>query len=408
MMAAISLNRLQARSDNFDHLVLAPANEFRQGCADIPLVIRDQNPHGNKMAEAAVTAERISSFERLVILPAMRKVEARMKRGIIVWSLASATALTSPAAPLNPRALQAAAAYSRSAGGASFFAWQNGQTLLEQNAGEAHKIYSGTKAFWGLAALAAAEDGLLSLDENVADTIPAWKADSRKARVTIRQLLDFSCGLDPVFSLHNDNPGDRDAIAIRAPSVANPGSVFIYGPSALQVFHAVLKAKLQGESPTHYLERRVLRRLGLGSQRYLTDSAGNPLLAAGWLLSARQWAKLGEVALNGGAPVVSAGSMGQCWRGSGANRAFSLGWWNNRQAPGGREFDIEANLVPKWQRQSWGGTVLCRNAPSDVVACIGSGYQRLYVIPSMNLVVVRHGSGRKFSDAQFLRLLVGK
>jgi CubicO group peptidase (beta-lactamase class C family) len=335
----------------------------------------------------------------------MRKVKARMRKSLMIWLLAAGTAFS---APVNPNAIRAAAAYSSSAGGTSFLALQNGETLLEQNAGEPHKIYSGTKAFWCLAALAAAEDGLLSLDDHVADTLPAWKSDPRKSRVTIRQLLDFSSGLEPVFSLHGENPGDRDAIAIRAPLVASPGSAFIYGPSALQVFHAVLKEKLLGESPTRYLERRVLHRMGLGSQRYLTDSAGNPLLAAGWLLSARQWAKLGEVVLNGGSPIVSAGSMAQSWRGSGANRAFSLGWWNNRQAPGGREFDIESALVPKWQRQSWGGTVLCRNAPSDLVACIGSGYQRLYVIPSMNLVVVRHGSGRKFSDAHFLRLLVGK
>lgn len=312
------------------------------------------------------------------------------------------------ATPVNPTAVRAAAAYSASQRGTSFLAIQNGQTLLEQSAGEPHKIYSGTKAFWGLAALAAEEDGLLGLDEHVAETIPAWRNDSRKARVTIRQLLDFSAGLEPVFYLHNDNPGDRDSIAIRAPLVSNPGSRFIYGPSALQLFHAVLKEKLHGESPTRYLERRVLRRLGLGSQRYLQDRAGNPLLASGWLLSARQWARLGEVALNGGAPIVSSGSMAQCWRGSGANRAFSLGWWNNRQAPGGREFDIESMLVPRWQRQSWAGAVLCRDAPSDLVACIGSGNQRLYVIPSMNLIVVRQGSGGRFSDGRFLRLLLGR
>jgi CubicO group peptidase (beta-lactamase class C family) len=309
---------------------------------------------------------------------------------------------------VDPNAVRAAASYSNSQGGTSFLALQNGQVLLEQSAREAHKIYSGTKAFWGLAALAAAEDGLVNLDERVAETIPAWRADSRKAHVTIRQLLDFSCGLAPVFYLHNNDPGDRDSIAIKAPLVANPGSAFIYGPSALQVFHAVLKEKLRGESPTHYLERRVLRRLGLGSQRYLQDRAGNPLLAAGWALSARQWARLGEVALNGGSPIVSSSSMAQCWRGSGPNRAFSLGWWNNRHAPGGGEFDIESMLVPKWQRQSWGGAVLCRDAPSDLVACIGSGHQRLYVIPSMNLVVVRQGSGGRFSDGHFLRLLVGK
>lgn len=328
-----------------------------------------------------------------------------MKKWFIVMLLFASSVL---AAPVDPNAIRAAAAYSRSAGGTAFLAIQNGQTVVEQNANEGHKIYSGTKAFWGLAALAAAEDGLLSLDETVASTIPAWAIDPRKARITIRQLLDFSAGLEPVYRLHNDNPGDRDAIALRASVVANPGSRFIYGPAALQVFHAVLKEKLKGESTTRYLERRVLRPMGLGSQRYLKDSAGNPLLAAGWILSARQWAKIGEVMLRGGAPVVSRGSVAECSRGSAANRAFGFGWWNNGNAPGGREFDIEAMLIPKWQRQSWGGTVLCRAAPSEVMACIGSGYQRLYVVPSMNLVVVRFGSGRRFSEAQFLRLLAGR
>jgi CubicO group peptidase (beta-lactamase class C family) len=312
------------------------------------------------------------------------------------------------AAGVTPGTVRAAAAFSASQGGRSFIAIQNGQTLFEQNVNEPRKIFSGTKAFWGLAALAAAEDGLLNLDEHVADTLPAWQNDPRKARVTIRQLLDFSCGLEPVFYLHNDNPGDRDRIAVAAPIVANPGSAFIYGPSALQVFHQVLKQKLHGESPTHYLERRVLHRLGLGSQRYLTDGAGNPLLAAGWYLTAREWARLGKLVLAGGAPVVGPGSLSQSWRGSSANRAFSLGWWNNRAAPGGREFDIEDMLVPKWPRQNWSGAVLCREAPSDLVACIGSGYQRLYVIPSLNLVVVRQSSGGRFSDARFLRLLLGK
>src|SRR2546423_4898094 len=162
----------------------------------------------------------------------MRKVKARMRKCFIVWLLAAGTAFSAPA---TPNAIRAAAAYSASAGGTSFLAVQNGQTLLEQNANEAHKIYSGTKAFWCLAALTAADDGLLSLDEHVADTIAAWKTDPRKARVTIRELLDFSAGLEPVNRLHNENPGDRDAIALRAPIVANPGSTFLYGPAALQV-----------------------------------------------------------------------------------------------------------------------------------------------------------------------------
>jgi CubicO group peptidase (beta-lactamase class C family) len=188
---------------------------------------------------------------------------------------------------------------------------------------------------------------------------------------------------------------------------AEPGSAFIYGPAALQVFHRVLKEKLRGDSPTHYLERRVLHRLGLGSQRYLDDRAGNPLLATGWILTAGQWAKIGQLVLANGRPVISPASLAQCWRGTVANRAFSLGWWNNRGAPNGREFDFEQMLIPKWQNQDWHDACLCRDAPDDLVACIGSEGQRLYVIPSLHLIVVRQAGGGSFSDAHFLRLLLG-
>ncbi len=317
------------------------------------------------------------------------------------------------AATLDPAAVHDAAKYSTEHRGASFLVIQNGKTLLEQYPGhgaadEPQRIYSGTKAFWNLAALAAAEDGILNLDERVSDTIASWRKDPRKSRVSIRQLLDFSCGLAPGFGLQQNDYGDRDQAALRQPMVAQPGQAFIYGPSALQVFHQVLKEKLGKESPTHYLERRVLRRLRLGPQRYLDDRAGNPLLAAGFTLTAKQWAKIGQLVLARGNPVLQPESLEQCWRGSQANRAFSLGWWNNRAAPGGREFDFEKMLTPKWPRQNWRDACLCRDAPSDLVACIGSGYQRLYVIPSLDLLVVRQGAGGRFSDGRFLRLLLGK
>jgi CubicO group peptidase (beta-lactamase class C family) len=322
----------------------------------------------------------------------------------LLFFASTATAITS----LDPAAVRMAADYSARHRGVSFLAIQGGRTLLEQNAKTPHKIYSGTKAFWDLAALAAAEDGLISLDDHVADTIRSWRSDPRRAQVTIRQLLDFDSGLEPEFFLHETQSGDRDTTAIGARIAAEPGSAFIYGPAALQVFHFVLKEKLRGESPTHYLERRVLHRLGLGAQRYLTDRAGNPLLAAGWILTAKQWVKLGQLVLANGTPVISPSSLGHCWRGTAANRAFSLGWWNNRAAPNGREFDFEQMLIPKWQNQDWREACLCRDAPSDLVACVGSKGQRLYVIPSLQLIVVRHANGGPFSDAHFLRLLFGR
>ncbi len=334
-------------------------------------------------------------------------------RSLLCFLVFVAVAANLRAGDLDPAAVRKAAEYSTKHRGTSFLVIQNGKTLREEYPGKANaetpqRIYSGTKAFWNLAALAAAEDSILDLDEKVAKTIASWRKDSRKSRITIRQLLDFSCGLAPGFGLQVNDYGDRDKAALKLPVVAEPGEAFIYGPSALQVFHQVLKEKLKKKSPTEYLERRVLKKMRLGPQRYLDDRAGNPLLAAGFVLSARQWAKMGEIVLAKGKPVLKPESLAQCWRGSATNRAFSFGWWNNQAAPGGREFNFEEMLHPKWSQQTWRDACLCRDAPPDLVACIGSGYQRLYVIPSLDLVVVRQGAGGGFSDARFLRLLLGK
>jgi CubicO group peptidase (beta-lactamase class C family) len=85
---------------------------------------------------------------------------------------------------LDPAAVRAAAEYSASRRGAALLIVENGRTVHEQyldggGAGTARRIYSGTKAFWSLAALTAAQEGS-QLDERVAETIPSWRYDPRK------------------------------------------------------------------------------------------------------------------------------------------------------------------------------------------------------------------------------------
>ena len=314
--------------------------------------------------------------------------------------------------------IQAAADYSSKRRGYAFLVKQHGKVIHESFAnggdrGQQRRIYSGTKGFWGLAALAAVEDGLISLDERVASTIPEWRGVDGKERITVRQLLVFTCGLERGLQIHHEGLEDRNAIALSRPMVSQPGRSFIYGPSALQVFHEVLKRKLaakrRGDSPTRYLERRVLRPMGLGSQRYLADQKGNPLLAAGFVMTPAQWAKMGDVVLRNGAPVLQPATFARLTEGSNANGAYGFGFWNNKAAArNGREIDIEDMLEKDWDAQSWSRVCLCRKAPPDLVACIGSGYQRQFIIPSMGLIAIRQGVNAKFSDATFLRLLLGK
>jgi CubicO group peptidase (beta-lactamase class C family) len=330
--------------------------------------------------------------------------DARMKGRIFAALLCALLPLR---AELSPAGLRAAADYSKAKRGARLLVIQRGRTLLDEGGG-AYKIYSGTKGFWGLAVLAAQEDGVLDLDERVSAILPEWAA-GKKAGVTLRQLLNFTAGLPETYALHNDGWADRDAHALRQALVGPPGRAFIYGPAALQIMHAVLKRRLapRGETPTQYLERRVLRPLGLGPQRYLADQAGNPLLATGFVLSAAQWSKMGRAVLADGAPVLR-DSLGEARRGSNVNPMFALGFWSNRlAASSAREIDPEEELEKKWHRQDWRGTCLSRAAPSDLLACIGSGGQRLYVVPSLSLIIVRQGQLAKFSDREFLRRMFG-
>jgi CubicO group peptidase (beta-lactamase class C family) len=338
-------------------------------------------------------------------------------RAVALSILTSLVTSTSSLADIQPSNCARAANYSENKRGFSMLVMQNGRTVFEHyaNGGSADsrcKIFSGTKSFWGVAALCAVRDGLVKLDDRVADTITEWKSDPRKSQITIRQLLNQTDGIEPAPHLHSESIRDRNAVAVQLPLVAAPGSVFAYGPSHLQVFTEVLRRKLNGRSTVSYLEENVLSPLGLTSLDFKRDGRGNPLPATGFELSAREWARLGELVLGQGnyhgKQIVPANLLGQALTGSNANPSYGLTFWLNRQAPGAREIDIEKELDLKWQRARWTGICVCRAAPSDMVVALGSNYERLFIIPSLNAVIVRQGWSAKFSDAYFLRLILGR
>ena len=310
-----------------------------------------------------------------------------------------------------------AAKYSESRRGTSILVLQHGHTIFEHyaNGGSASgrwPIFSGTKSFWGIAALAATHDGLFKLDDLASDTITEWKSDPRKSRITIRELLNQTDGIEGASRLQRASIQDRNTMAIRLQTLAEPGASFIYGPSHLQIFSELLRRKLGGRSTIAYFERHVSDRLGLGRLNYKKDSLGNPLPATGFELTAREWARLGELVLGNGnyrrRQIVPANLLREALAVSQPNPSYGLTFWLNSQAATGREADLERVLDLPWQATQWIDVCICRDAPADMVVALGSHYQRLFVIPSLKAIVVRQGSEAKFSDAHFLRLLLGR
>ena len=313
--------------------------------------------------------------------------------------------------------LRAASRYSAMHRGYSFLVVQDGNIISESYAngddrGHTVSIFSGTKGFWCVASAAAAQDGILDFDEPVCDTITEWRGDGKKSEIRIRDLLNFTAGIEPVFSLHGRSIPDRNAYSVRLAAATERGHSFMYGPSQLQIFSEVLRRKLASRhmTPEEYLTHRVLHPLGIGYVDFREDRHGNPLLASGFRLTALEWSRLGELILGDGKyrgrQIVRPEYLGECFRGTRINPMFGMGFWLNRQAPDAREVDVERMLNEPWERQSWRQTCLCRQAPSDIIAAIGSGYQRMFIVPSRRMIIVRQGrDDSRFSDAHFLNLL---
>src|SRR3989449_5330199 len=335
-------------------------------------------------------------------------------RGLFLLTFATSPSIL---AEIRPSDCARAAQYSERRRGVSMLVIQNGRTVFEHyaNGGSATgrwPIFSGTKSFWGIAALAAVGDGLFKLDDPVSDTITEWKSDSRKSQITIRQLLNQTDGIEGASRLQRASIRDRNAMAIRLPTVAEPGSAFVYGPSHLQIFSELLRRKLKGRGTIGYFEGHVSNRLGVGRLNYKKDGRSNPLPATGFELTAREWARFGEVVLGRGnyhgRQIVPADLLREAFAGSQSNPSYGLTFWLNQGAPTGCEIDMERMLDLPWQNVQWTDVCICKDAPADMVVALGSGYQRLFIIPSLHALIVRQGSNAGFSDAHFLRLVLGK
>lgn len=231
-----------------------------------------------------------------------------------------------------------------------------------------HALYSGTKSFWGVAACAAERDGLLTLDEPVAETVAEWRSDPRKRLVTLRQLLNLTSGIG-FGGLGNAVPTPEQSLATELKH--DPGTTFTYGGIPLQVFGAVLGRKLAPRTPHDYLRERILEPLGIEIAKWRILKDGTHPLPTGAFVTAPAWAAYGEFLRTRGRAEAA-----PCFEGSLANPHYGLGLW----------------LRPV-------------EDPGDVAHASGSGGQALYVVPSHDVVVVHFGQSSSWRHDAFLKRL---
>lgn len=292
------------------------------------------------------------------------------------------------AGPVAFAGFEEAAAVSRRQGGHLLLVWENGveRSALEKGwtVDVAQPVFSITKSLTALAWLHRFG--------------PERKVDER---LTAEHLLSQTSGLDPGYAaLYRKNLSDVREAAIGLRRLTPPGREFVYGPAHFERLGAAFPSS---EAASEF----AWRQLGIVSAGWRRDKKGQPFCSTGACLSARELVVLGRVLLENGrrgwARVIPPDRMRRALRGSAANPAYGLGFWLNSNASrsDAREEDVERAI--SYEKIDWARFALSRTAPADLVAMVGSRGQRVYVVPSRRLVIVRLGNSRTFSDPAFLR-----
>src|SRR3546814_3973 len=158
-------------------------------------------------------------------------------------------------------------------------------------------------------------------------------------------------------------------------------------------------------NPRTYIEHRILTPIGVKIGSWRNGPDGAPLMPQGLVLAADEWARIGEFVRSGGTlngtPLIDPATLVELFRGSDANPAYGLTWWLPRASAAGDPVTRSTDIVEHADK-----------LPADLVVAAGAGDQRLYVIPSRRLTIVRQakldiaalaaGKASGWSDAHFL------
>jgi len=273
---------------------------------------------------------------------------------------------------------------------AAFVVVHQGRIVAERYANGAHRdmqleSWSMGKSITGTLIGILIQQGEFGLEDPA--PVPEWRKapEDPRAGIRVMDLLRMSSGLRFSRGSPEDLPGyhDHDLIytgAIDAFQFAvtrelqfPPDSVGRYRNVDVMTLGLLIRdaVRQRGEEYLTWPQRALFDRIGIRRQVLEPDPYGNFLLSGYDYGTARNWARIGMLYLNDGV-----------WNGE---RLLPEGWTEWVSTP-----------APAWADSSYGGMVWVNPRgvwplPRDAFAFRGAGGQETYVVPSLDLVVVRMG-----------------
>ncbi len=217
------------------------------------------------------------------------------------------------------------------------------------------------------------------LDVNAPAPLKEWQNDRRK-NIRLVDLLHQSSGLkwnedygdisDVTIMLYRK--GNMAEFAIHHPAIYPPDSVWYYSSGNTNIVSEIIRRTIGNDQQYWNFPRKALfNKIGMRSAVLETDASGNFVGSSYTFATPRDWARFGLFYLEDGV-----------WQGK---RILPEGWVKFSRTPARKSKDQYG--VQFWLNK---GTHEIKGYP-DIYYCDGFHGQRVYIIPSKDLVVVRMG-----------------
>jgi CubicO group peptidase (beta-lactamase class C family) len=252
--------------------------------------------------------------------------------------------------------------------------------------------WSMAKSFMNTIAGIMSGDSLLNIDGSA--NLQEWKNDQRN-EITIKDLMQMQSGLqwNEDYGNRSDvtrmlyTSGDFARYAMDRPLVSEPGSNWYYSSGSTNIVSFIMRRKFASDSAyLSYPYTRFFNRTGMQDVVFETDATGTFAGSSSIYASARDYARFGLLYLNDG---IANGI-----------RILPPGW-------------VAFSTTPAIHSQGNYGAFFWLNkggkypsAPADMYYCNGYNGQRIFMVPSQNMVVVILGHSPKPDDEMDFDLLL--
>ncbi len=311
--------------------------------------------------------------------------------------------------------MQAAVRFAEDSNSTSLIVYHDGEIQLEKywhGANDKWPVYSFSmhkSVVALLIGIAIADGDIDSLDDPIAKYLTEWANDDR-AQITIRHALQMNSGFEPMsfpvnpFSKHVKRQigTNLSATALSFRLQNEPGTVFDYNGVNPTLLVMVLE-RATGQRYANYLSEKFWQPLGNHDAAVWLDREGGLARGATSLFAIpMDWMRVGEMLLNNGRAanrqIVPADWIQKMKTPSTTNPRYGLLTWIGIDYAEERTLDAFIGFAAISEKPFMA---------KDVFYFDGLGGQRVYVIPSQKLIIVRTGIlARAWQDTQLPNILL--